>query len=178
NFLPFKPGLVGGHCIGVDPYYLTYKAQQIGFHPEMILAGRRINDMMGHYVASRVVKLMTRKRIQVVGARILILGLAFKENCPDVRNTRVIDLVQEFTSYDAHVDVHDPWVGAEEAKHEYGLELVAEPKRGEYDAIVLAVAHTRFCERGVAELRAYGKPDCVLFDVKNCLPKQGVDGRL
>ncbi|HET9482460.1 MAG TPA: Vi polysaccharide biosynthesis UDP-N-acetylglucosamine C-6 dehydrogenase TviB [Xanthomonadales bacterium] len=178
NFLPFKPGLVGGHCIGVDPYYLTYKAQQIGFHPEMILAGRRINDMMGHHVASRVVKLMTRKRIQVVGSNILILGLAFKENCPDLRNTRVIDLVQEFRSYDANVDVHDPWVGAEEAKHEYGLDLVAEPKPGAYDAIVLAVSHRDFVALGADAMRRFGKPGAVLFDVKNCLPKAHVDGRL
>ena len=178
NFLPFKPGLVGGHCIGVDPYYLTYKAQQIGFHPEMILAGRRINDMMGHHVASRVVKLMTRKRIQVVGSNILILGLAFKENCPDLRNTRVIDLVQEFRSYDANVDVHDPWVGAEEAKHEYGLDLVAEPKPGAYDAIVLAVSHRDFVTLGADAMRRFGKPGAVLFDVKNCLPKAHVDGRL
>src|SRR5688500_4819808 len=169
NFLPFKPGLVGGHCIGVDPYYLTYKAQQIGFHPEMILAGRRINDMIGHYVASRVVRLMTRKRIQVVGSRILILGLAFKENCPDLRNTRVIDLVQEFRSYDAEVDVHDPWVGHDEAKHEYGLELVREPKADEYDAIVLAVSHRDFVTLGADAIRKYGKPGAVLFDLQHCL---------
>jgi UDP-N-acetyl-D-glucosamine/UDP-N-acetyl-D-galactosamine dehydrogenase len=178
NFLPFKPGLVGGHCIGVDPYYLTYKAQQIGYHPEMILAGRRINDMMGHHVASRVVKLMTRRRIQVVGANILILGLAFKENCPDLRNTRVIDLVQEFRGYDACVDVHDPWVDQDEARHEYGLELVREPAAGGYDAIVLAVCHRDFVTRGPEAIRRYGKPGAILFDVKNCLPRETVDGRL
>jgi UDP-N-acetyl-D-glucosamine/UDP-N-acetyl-D-galactosamine dehydrogenase len=176
NFLPFRPGLVGGHCIGVDPYYLTYKAQQIGFHPEMILAGRRINDMMGHFVAQRVVKLMTRKRMQVVGSNILILGLAFKENCPDLRNTRVIDLVQEFRGYDANVEVHDPWVSADEARHEYGLELVADPQPGAYDAIVLAVAHRDF--RDMAKIRALGKPGAVVFDVKGCLPRADVDGRL
>ena len=178
NFLPFRPGLVGGHCIGVDPYYLTYKAQQIGFHPEMILAGRRINDMMGHFVASRVVKLMTRKRIQVVGSKVLILGLSFKENCPDLRNTRVIDLVQEFRGYDAEVAVYDPWVSRDEARHEYGLELVAEPEAGAYDAIVLAVAHREFCEGGVEKIRSWAKPNAVVFDVKNCLPKHAVDGRL
>jgi len=178
NFLPFRPGLVGGHCIGVDPYYLTYKAQQLGYHPEMILAGRRINDTMGHYVAQRVVKLMTRKRMQVVGSNILVLGLSFKENCPDLRNTRVIDLVGELRGYDANVDVHDPWVSAEEAKHEYGLDLVAQPERGKYDAIVLAVSHREFCEGGAERLRAWGKPGNVLFDVKNCLPKHAVDGRL
>ncbi len=178
NFLPFRPGLVGGHCIGVDPYYLTYKAQQIGFHPEMILAGRRVNDGMGAYVAQRVVKLMTQQRMPVMDARVLVLGLAFKENCPDLRNTRVVDIVQEFRDYHAQVDVYDPWVDRREALHEYGIELVAAPKPNHYDAIILAVAHRQFHEMGAAGLRAFGKSGAVLFDVKYVLPADEVDGRL
>ncbi len=178
NFLPFRPGLVGGHCIGVDPYYLTHKAQQIGYHPEVILSGRRINDGMGSHVAQRVVKLMTQRRIHAAGANILVLGLAFKENCPDLRNTRVTDVVDEFRSYHANVDVHDPWVNAAEAEHEYGLALVPALENGKYDAIVLAVAHRQFVEMGVARIRALGKPGCVLFDVKNVLPREAVDDRL
>ena len=178
NFLPFRPGLVGGHCIGVDPYYLTHKAQQIGFHPEMILAGRRVNDGMGAYVAQRVVKLMTQQRMPVMDARVLVLGLAFKENCPDLRNTRVVDIVQEFRDYHAQVDVYDPWVDRREALHEYGIELVAAPKPNHYDAIILAVAHQQFRELGAAGLRALGKPGAVLFDVKYLLPADEVDGRL
>ena len=178
NFLPLRPGLVGGHCIGVDPYYLTHKAQQIGFHPEMILAGRRVNDGMGAYVAQRVVKLMTQQRMPVMDARVLVLGLTFKENCPDLRNTRVVDIVQEFRDYHAQVDVYDPWVDEREALHEYGIELVAAPKSGHYDAIILAVAHHQFCELGAAGLRALGKPGAVLFDVKYLLPAGEVDGRL
>ncbi|HJU27356.1 MAG TPA: nucleotide sugar dehydrogenase, partial [Rhodanobacteraceae bacterium] len=178
NFLPFRPGLVGGHCIGVDPYYLTHKAQQIGYHPEVILSGRRINDGMGQHVAQRVIKLMTQRRVHAAGARVLILGLAFKENCPDLRNTRVIDVVDEFRGYDAHVDVHDPWVDAEEARHEYGLELVGDLKPDSYDAIILAVGHRQFTEMGADALRRLGKPGCVLFDVKNLLPRDAVDGRL
>lgn len=178
NFLPFRPGLVGGHCIGVDPYYLTYKAQEIGYHPEMILAGRRINDGMGPYVAERVVKLMTRKRIAVVDANILIMGLTFKENCPDLRNTRVVDIVQEFRDYNAQVDVYDPWVDTAEARHEYGIEPIHQPKTGYYDAIILAVAHHQFQTMGVDGIRAFGKPNSVLFDVKYLLPINTVDGRL
>ncbi len=178
NFLPFRPGLVGGHCIGVDPYYLTHKAQQIGYHPEVILSGRRINDGMGQHVAQRVVKLMTQRRVHAAQSNILVLGLAFKENCPDLRNTRVIDVVAELKSYNAHVDVYDPWVSAEEARHEYGLDLVPELVDGKYDAIILAVAHQQFAELGVERIRALGKADCVLFDVKHALPRAAVDDRL
>ncbi len=178
NFLPFRPGLVGGHCIGVDPYYLTHKAQEIGYHPEMILAGRRINDGMGAYVAQRVIKLMNQRRIPVMDARVLVMGLTFKENCPDLRNTRVIDIVQEFRDYHAEVDVYDPWGDAQEARHEYGIEPVAQPALGAYDAIILAVAHRQFAEMGVANIRALGKPGAVLFDVKYLLPTADVDGRL
>ncbi|KRA42342.1 Vi polysaccharide biosynthesis UDP-N-acetylglucosamine C-6 dehydrogenase TviB [Pseudoxanthomonas sp. Root630] len=175
NFLPFRPGLVGGHCIGVDPYYLTHKAQQIGYHPDVILAGRRINDGMGSHVARRVAKLMARRNLPTAGAKVLVLGLAFKENCPDVRNTRVVDIVAELRSYNAQVDVHDPWVNAEEAKHEYGLDLVAEPQAGQYDAVILAVAHRQFGERGAEGIRAFGKPGAVVFDVKRALPRHAVD---
>ncbi len=178
NFLPFRPGLVGGHCIGVDPYYLTYKAQEIGYHPEVILSGRRINDSMGAYVAERVLKLMTRKYLQVAGSRILVLGLAFKENCPDLRNTRVIDVIEELRSYHAEVDVHDPWVDPEEAREEYGIELIEQPPAGAYDAVVLAVAHDRFRELGIEGVRAFGKPEAVVFDVKYLFPADQVDGRL
>ncbi len=178
NFLPFRPGLVGGHCIGVDPYYLTHKAQEIGYHPEVILAGRRINDSMGLHVAQRVVKLMQQRGIQTAGARVLVLGLAFKENCPDLRNTRVIDVVRELQSYSIEVDVHDPWVAPAYAQHEYGLTPIAAPRAGDYDAVVLAVAHTQFRELGSAGLRAFGKPGAVLFDVKAVLPADAVDARL
>ncbi|MBA3930116.1 UDP-N-acetyl-D-galactosamine dehydrogenase [Pseudoxanthomonas japonensis] len=175
NFLPFRPGLVGGHCIGVDPYYLTHKAQQIGYHPDVILAGRRINDGMGSHVARRVAKLMAKQNLPTAGAKVLVLGLAFKENCPDVRNTRVVDIVAELRSYNAQVDVHDPWVDADEARHEYGLDLVAEPKAGQYDAVILAVAHREFTERGADGVRALGKPGAVVFDVKRALPRHAVD---
>jgi UDP-N-acetyl-D-galactosamine dehydrogenase len=178
NFLPFRPGLVGGHCIGVDPYYLTHKAQQIGYHPEVILSGRRINDGMGQHVAQRVIKLMTQRRIPAVGANILVLGLAFKENCPDLRNTRVVDVVAEFKSYHANVDIYDPWVSAAEAQHEYGLDLVDTLDAGKYDAIVHAVAHKQFSDLGADGIRALGKPGCVLFDVKQTLPRDKVDDRL
>lgn len=178
NFLPFRPGLVGGHCIGVDPYYLTHKAQEIGYHPEMILAGRRINDNMGIYVAEQVAKLMTRKRIHVVDARVLIMGLSFKENCPDLRNTRVIDIIQELRTFNASVDVFDPWVDKQEAQHEYGLTPVEWPQAGEYDAIILAVSHREFREMGVETIRAFGKADHVLYDLKYVFPKETVDGRL
>jgi len=179
NFLPFRPGLVGGHCIGFDPYYLTHKAQAVGYHPEMILSGRRINDGMGGEVAERVIKLMTRNRIQVVDSHVLIMGLTFKENCPDIRNTRVVDLVKEFSDYHASVHVWDPWANAEEVREEYGIELVQDPQPGQYDAMILAVGHRDFIELGVERIRALGKTDgSILFDVKYALPKNAVDARL
>ncbi len=178
NFLPFRPGLVGGHCISVDPYYLTHKAQEIGYNPEIILAGRRINDSMGAYVAESVVKLMTQRRIHVVDSRILIMGLTFKENCPDLRNTRVVDIINEFEAYHSKVDVYDPWVDAKEARHEYGLEVITKPETNKYDAIILAVGHAQFIEMGVDEIRRFGKADNILYDVKYALPKEQVDGRL
>jgi UDP-N-acetyl-D-galactosamine dehydrogenase len=178
NFLPFRPGLVGGHCIGVDPYYLTHKCQEIGYHPEVILAGRRINDNMGLYVANSVVRLMLQRRIHVAGARVLVLGLTFKENCPDVRNTRVVDIVRELASYGAQVDVYDPWVVAEEAAHEYGITPVAEARAGSYDAIVIAVAHDEFRRMGAHAVHAFGKPSHVLYDVKHLFKAADVDGRL
>jgi UDP-N-acetyl-D-glucosamine/UDP-N-acetyl-D-galactosamine dehydrogenase len=178
NFLPFRPGLVGGHCIGVDPYYLTEKAQELGYHPEMILAGRRLNDSMAAYVANQVVKLMIGKSIQPAGARVLVLGLTFKENCPDVRNTKVIDLVRELEGFHCAVDVHDPWVDRDEARHEFGIELVDTPKQGQYDAVVLAVAHREFAALGAAGIRAFGCPNFVLYDIKHLLPKESVDARL
>jgi UDP-N-acetyl-D-galactosamine dehydrogenase len=178
NFLPFRPGLVGGHCIGVDPYYLTHKAQAVGYHPEVILAGRRINDGMGPYVANQVIKLMIRRGINPVGARVLVLGLTFKENCPDLRNTRVVDVVHTLRDYRAEVDIHDPLASAEEAQHEYGLKLLAQPQPGTYDAIVLAVAHRQYVDMGVNAIRAWLKPDGVLYDVKSVLPRDAVDGRL
>jgi len=178
NFLPFRPGLVGGHCIGVDPYYLTHKAQEIGYHPEMILAGRRINDGMGPYVVQRVVKLMNQRRIPVMDAQVLVMGLTFKENCPDLRNTRVVDIVKEFRDYNARVDVYDPWVDAREARHEYDIDLIQEPEAGHYDAVILAVAHQQFQEMGTERIRALGKPNSVLFDVKYVFPSDAVDGRL
>jgi UDP-N-acetyl-D-galactosamine dehydrogenase len=178
NFLPFRPGLVGGHCIGVDPYYLTHKAQEIGYHPEMILAGRRTNDGMGAYVVGRVTRLMAKKRIHVGQANVLVLGLTFKENCPDIRNTRVIDMVREFESYDAKVDVHDPWADAAEARHEYGIDLVPDLREGHYDAVIIAVAHEQFRELGAARIRALGKAESVLFDVKYLLAADEVDEAL
>ncbi len=170
NFLPFRPGLVGGHCIGVDPYYLTHKAEAIGYHPQVILAGRRINDGMGAYVAGQMVKAMLKRRIQVDGSRVLVLGLTFKENCPDLRNTRVVDVVNELRDYGVSVDVFDPWVNADEAQHEYGIAPIARPERGVYDATVLAVAHDEFRSLGVEALRAFGKPGHVLYDLKSVLP--------
>ncbi len=178
NFLPFRPGLVGGHCIGVDPYYLTHKAQAIGYHPEIILAGRRLNDAMGSYVVSQLVKCMTKKRIHVQGARVLVMGLAFKENCPDLRNTRIVDIVRELGEYNVDVDVYDPWVDAEEAVHEYGLELVREPKDGAYDAIILAVAHDQFVSMGAERVRAFGRANNVLYDLKYVLKPEEADLRL
>ncbi len=179
NFLPFRPGLVGGHCIGVDPYYLTHKAQEIGYHPEVILAGRRTNDGMGPHVAHRVVKLMSRKGLHLVGAKVLVLGLTFKENCPDLRNTRVTDVIVELAGFGMQVDVYDPWVSADEAKHEYDLDLLREaPKAGGYDAVVLAVSHREFQAMGPAAIRSFCKAGGVLFDVKGALPYGTADGRL
>jgi UDP-N-acetyl-D-galactosamine dehydrogenase len=178
NFLPFRPGLVGGHCIGIDPYYLTHKAQAVGYQPEMILAGRRVNDGMGNYVASQVVKLMTQRRLHVVDSRILILGLTFKEDCPDLRNTRVMDIIIELKSYHAQVDIYDPWVEAKDALEEYGLTLVTDLNKGYYDAIIVAVAHQQFIKLGIEGIRALGKPGSILYDVKHLLPKKAVDGRL
>jgi UDP-N-acetyl-D-glucosamine/UDP-N-acetyl-D-galactosamine dehydrogenase len=178
NFLGFRPGLVGGHCIGVDPYYLTHKAQEIGHHPEVILAGRRINDGMSAHVASQILKLLLGKGINPVGAKVLMLGLAFKENCPDLRNTKVADLVQELASFGLTVDIHDPWVDPADAAHEYGLSLVAEPKPGDYSAVVLAVAHEQFIALGAEGVRAYGIPGAIVYDIKSALPRDAVDGRL
>ena len=179
NFLPFRPGLVGGHCIGVDPYYLTHKAQEIGYHPDMILAGRRVNDGMGAYVAQRTVKLMTQRKIHVSGSRVLVMGLAFKEDCPDLRNTRVVDIIDEFNSYNANVDVFDPWVDPDEAMEEYAITVqTTPPQENSYDAIILAVGHHQFREMGADRIRSLGKEQCVLFDVKYLLPKEKVDARL
>jgi len=178
NFLPFRPGLVGGHCIGVDPYYLTHKAQAIGYHPEIILAGRRLNDGMGSYVVSQLVKAMVKRKIQVDGARVLVMGLAFKENCPDLRNTRVIDIVAELKDYNCLVDVFDPWVTPEEAFHEYGLPVLRQPKSGVYDSIILAVAHDEFKKMGVSALRALCKKTGFIYDLKYVLDKECSDLRL
>jgi len=178
NFLPFRPGLVGGHCIGVDPYYLTHKAQAIGYHPEMILAGRRINDNMGNYVAQQVAQLMIQRRIQVKDSRILIMGLTFKENCPDVRNTKIVDVVKELEKYGARVDVYDPWADADEAEHEYGLRPVGKLKPGTYDAVVMGVAHKEFRAMGIKKVRALGRKQHVLYDIKYVFRTDEVDGRL
>jgi UDP-N-acetyl-D-galactosamine dehydrogenase len=178
NFLPFRPGLVGGHCIGVDPYYLTHKAQSVGYHPEMILAGRRLNDGMGQYVVSQLVKKMLSKRIHVDGAKVLIMGLTFKENCPDLRNTKVVDIVSELKEYKIDVDVVDPWCSSENSEHEYGLSLVEQVKANTYDAIILAVGHNEFKALGAENIRAYGKDNHVLYDLKYILDKESVDMRL
>lgn len=179
NFLPFRPGLVGGHCIGVDPYYLTHKAQEVGYQPEVILAGRRINDGMASHVADRVVKLMLRNNISVLGSRVLVLGLAFKENCPDLRNTKVAELVACLQAFNACVDVYDPWVDVAEAKHEYGLNCLTDmPAPGQYAAIVLAVGHRQFAAMGERGIKALGRPDAVVFDVKSILPLGASNGRL
>ena len=177
NFLPFRPGLVGGHCIGVDPYYLTHKAQSVGYHPEMILAGRRLNDGMGHYVVLQLVKAMMKKRIHVDGANVLVMGLTFKENCPDLRNTKVIDIVKELKEFNINVDITDPWCSNEEAKHEYGLELT-KAKLGYYDAIIIAVSHNEFVEMGAEAIHALGNDNHVLYDLKYVLSKASVDMRL
>jgi UDP-N-acetyl-D-galactosamine dehydrogenase len=178
NFLPFRPGLVGGHCIGVDPYYLTHKAQAVGYHPEVILAGRRINDSMGRYVVSQLVKAMIKRQIGVAGAKVLILGLTFKENCPDVRNTKVVDIVKELAEYDIQADVYDPWINPAEAEHEYGITPVAAPVSAGYDAVILAVAHQQFKDLGAEGIRAFGKPNHVLYDLKYVLSAADSDVRL
>ena len=178
NFLPFRPGLVGGHCIGVDPYYLTHKAQSIGYTPQIILSGRRINDGMGKYVVSQVIKLMLKKRIHVQQAKVLIMGLTFKEDCPDLRNTRVIDMIKEFQDYGADVDVYDPWVDKQEAKQEYDISPIESPQAGQYDAIVIAVAHHQFKQMSSDQIKAFTKDNAVIFDIKYILPADAVDGRL
>ncbi|WP_286264240.1 Vi polysaccharide biosynthesis UDP-N-acetylglucosamine C-6 dehydrogenase TviB [Thalassotalea atypica] len=178
NFLPFRPGLVGGHCIGVDPYYLTHKAQAVGYHPEMILAGRRLNDGMAHYVVSELVKGMLKKRIQVEQSKVLVMGLTFKENCPDLRNTKVIDIVEELKEYNVNVDVVDPLCACEEAQEEYGIKLTPNPKPDNYDAIIMAVAHNQFKEMGIEAIHRFGKKTHVLYDLKCILPKDSVDMRL
>lgn len=178
NFMPFRPGLVGGHCIGVDPYYLTHKAQSIGYHPEIILAGRRLNDGMGAYVVSQLVKAMLKRRIHVDGARVLLMGLTFKENCPDLRNTKVVDIVRELAEYNIQVDVFDPWVSAEDAMHEYGITPVGTPSHGAYDGIILAVAHSEFKNMGAENIRKLGKAEHVLYDLKYLLDEDKSDLRL
>ena len=178
NFLPFRPGLVGGHCIGVDPYYLTHKAQALGYHPEIILAGRRLNDGMGSYIVAQLIKAMTRKRIQVDGARVLVMGLAFKENCPDLRNTRVVDVVAELKEYDCQVDVYDPWVSAKEARDEYNIDLVEKPQMATYDSIILAVAHQQFKDMGVEGVHFLGRNTHILYDLKYVFHCEDVDLRL
>ena len=178
NFLPFRPGLVGGHCIGVDPYYLTHKAQSIGYHPEIILAGRRLNDGMGAYVVSQLVKAMLKRRITVEGARVLVLGLTFKENCPDLRNTRIVDIVKELGDYNIQADVFDPWVDVAEAQHEYGLTPIDAPQQGAYDAIIVGVAHQQFKDMGAEAIRALGKPEHVVYDLKYVMPRNAADLRL
>jgi UDP-N-acetyl-D-glucosamine/UDP-N-acetyl-D-galactosamine dehydrogenase len=178
NFMPFVPGLVGGHCIGVDPYYLTYKAEELGYHPQVILAGRRINDNMGGYVVGQLIKQMIKHRIQIENANVLVMGLAFKENCPDLRNTKVVDSINALKKYNINVDVYDPWVNPDAAEHEYGITPIGMPQTDQYDAIILAVAHREFREMGAAGLRRFGKKDHVLFDLKYVLPKADADLRL
>ena len=178
NFLPFRPGLVGGHCIGVDPYYLTHKAQEIGYNPEMILAGRRLNDQMGSYVVSEIIKLMLRKRIHISNANILIMGLTFKENCPDLRNTRVTDMIEEFVDYGANIDAYDPWVDKNETEKEYGFRPIDKLENNKYDTIVLAVSHDEFVKMGADAIHKLGKDDHVLYDIKYILTTDEVDGRL
>jgi len=178
NFLPFRPGLVGGHCIGVDPYYLTHKANEVGYYPEMILAGRRLNDNMGSYVADQVSKLMTKKHIHIADANVLVMGLTFKENCPDHRNTRVIDLVEELKSFNCNVDVYDPWINKIQAAHEYKIQPIDKPIQGKYDAIVIAVAHDEFKSLTEKQIRSYGKSSHVLYDIKYLLKANQSDGRL
>ena len=178
NFLPFRPGLVGGHCIGVDPYYLTHKAMEVGYYPEIILTGRKLNDSMSKYVANEIINLMTKKRIQVVDSNILVMGLTFKEDCPDIRNTRVVDVVQELSGFHCNVDVYDPWIDKEESTREYGITPVEQPEPGKYDAVIIAVAHHQFKSMGITAIRALGKKNHVLYDIKYILPAEKVDGRL
>ena len=178
NFLPFRPGLVGGHCIGVDPYYLTHKAMEVGYYPEIILAGRKLNDSMGKYVANEIINLMTKKRIQVVDSNILIMGLTFKEDCPDIRNTRVVDVVQELSGFHCNIDVYDPWIDKEESIREFGITPVEQPEPGKYDAVIIAVAHHQFKSMGITAIRALGKKNHVIYDIKYILPSEKVDGRL
>ena len=178
NFLPFRPGLVGGHCTGVDPYYLSHKAQAAGYHPELILAGRRLNDSMGEYVATELIKRMVKRRIHAVGARVLVMGLAFKENCPDLRNTRIVDIVKELREYSVNVDIYDPWAVPAEALHEYGLTLIKEPEQGAYDGIIIAVSHNEFRAMGAKGIRALGKSEHVLYDLKYVLAEAESDMRL
>ncbi len=178
NFLPFRPGLVGGHCIGVDPYYLTHKAMKVGYYPEIILTGRKLNDSMGKYVANEIINLMTKKRIQVVDSNILVMGLTFKEDCPDIRNTRVVDVIQELSGFHCNVDVYEPWIDKEESIREYGITPVEQPEPGKYDAVIIAVAHHQFKAMGITAIRALGKKNHVLYDIKYILPAEKVDGRL
>ncbi len=178
NFLPFRPGLVGGHCIGVDPYYLTHKAQSLGLHPEIILAARRLNDRMGEYVATQLIKEMVKQRIQVVGSKILVMGLSFKENCPDIRNTKIIDMVKALKEYELDLDIYDPWINPEEVEHEYGLAPIKILKNNKYDAIILAVAHDQFKHMSASEMHALGKPLHILYDLKYALDKQDSTIRL
>ena len=181
NFLPFRPGLVGGHCIGVDPFYLTYKAQQIGYHPEIILAGRRINDSMGAYVARQVILLMTKKKNMIADSRVLVLGLTFKENCPDLRNTKVIDIINELKNFSANVEVYDPWINTEEAHHEYNVKpLEKEPATGLYDAVVLAVGHREFKDWGIGKIKQLlkSRSNGVVYDIKSLFGLDETDGRL
>jgi UDP-N-acetyl-D-galactosamine dehydrogenase len=178
NFLPFRPGLVGGHCIGVDPYYLTHKAQTVGYHPEMILAGRRLNDGMGQYVVSQLVKTMLKNRIHVDGANVLVMGLTFKENCPDLRNTKVVDIVSELKEYNINVDIMDPWCSCTEAEHEYQIKLIGAPEEGYYDGIILAVSHDEFKVLGAEKIKGFGKKNHVIYDLKYILDKESTDIRL
>ena len=178
NFLPFRPGLVGGHCIGVDPYYLTHKAMKAGYYPEIILTGRKLNDSMGKYVANEIINLMTKKRIQVVDSNILVMGLTFKEDCPDIRNTRVVDVVQELSGFHCNIEVYDPWIDKEESIRQYGIIPVEQPEPGKYDAVIIAVAHHQFKAMGITAIRALGKKNHVLYDIKYILPAEKVDGRL
>ena len=178
NFLNFRPGLVGGHCIGVDPHYLTHKAMEVGYYPEIILAGRRLNDSMGKYVANEIITLMTKKRIQVVDSNILVMGLTFKEDCPDIRNTRVVDVIQELSGFHCNVDVYEPWIDKEESIRDYEITLVEQLEPGKYDAVIIAVAHHQFKSMGITAIRALGKKNHVLYDIKYILPTENVDGRL
>ena len=178
NFLPFRPGLVGGHCIGVDPYYLTHKAMKVGYYPEIILTGRKLNDSMGKYVANEIINLMTKKRIQVVDSNILVMGLTFKEDCPDIRNTRVVDVVQELSGFHCNIDVYDPWIDREASIREFGISPIEQPELGKYDAVIIAVAHHQFKSMGTTAIRALGKKNHVLYDIKYILPSEKVDGRL